>query len=615
MPKAKGISGAGGRPLNPVWGHFNQIHDENGKLIVKCKQCNQEVSAKADRMVKHISQNCLKLSKKQNNLNIRTTSNFSASTSTSCSSSSRTKKDPSANDEFILANDEDADDPQPSPSSTMKSNIAAKIKKIQPSISNFVMQTTSFQKQEIDVKIARFFYACNISFAIVENKHFVDLISALRPGYKPPSRKNLANDLLEKVTAEIEESAVEKIAGKTVTLMQDGWSNVHNDPVIANSIFCNGKSVFLSAIDCGKNKKTSEYCTNLAREAKIAAEAKYGCIVKSFVSDNEQKMLTMRQNLETEDIIPVTYGCASHYLNILGKNITTDSVMASVVKIQKFFRNHHIPGSLLKEYADSVKPQIPGETRWNSQIACLKTFITNRPFYLQIVDNNEDEIDNDIKCLVNNLHLYKEAKNMYNQLEPVAKALMKLQHDNNANIADACEIYLELLQNEQLNPHFSKVKCSFDKAMTPVHFLAHLMNPKYKGEKLSQDQEESAREYLQALNPKYLQYTIQFKSEDAPFPKTFFSEDITNTISPALWWKNLSKTGMDAEFLQLMEHLQGCPASSASLERIFSNFSFIQNKIRNRLSLQRASKLVFCYMMLKSNVEVEDEEYEYDCDW
>ena len=53
-------------------------------------------------------------------------------------------------------------------------------------------------------------------------------------------------------------------------------------------------------------------------------------------------------------------------------------------------------------------------------------------FFFQNVDSYKDEIDNDIKCLVNILHLYKEAKNTYNQLEPATKALAKLQHNNNS---------------------------------------------------------------------------------------------------------------------------------------------------------------------------------------
>lgn len=55
--------------------------------------------------------------------------------------------------------------------------------------------------------------------------------------------------------------------------------------------------MFPSAIDCGKNKKMNEYCKNLACEGKIAAEAKYGYIVKSFILDNEKKMLTMQQKI------------------------------------------------------------------------------------------------------------------------------------------------------------------------------------------------------------------------------------------------------------------------------------------------------------------------------
>ena len=84
-----------------------------------------------------------------------------------------------------------------------------------------------------------------------------------------------------------------------------------------------------------KNKKKKN-CTNLAREAKIPAETVYGCIVKSVVSHNEKKMLTMRQNFETEDIVLVTWGRASH-LNILGMNVTIEWVTANVVNIQKFF--------------------------------------------------------------------------------------------------------------------------------------------------------------------------------------------------------------------------------------------------------------------------------------
>ena len=57
---------------------------------------------------------------------------------------------------------------------------------------------------------------------------------------------------------------------------------------------------------------------------------------------------------ETEDIIPITYGFTSHCLNILSKNIIIDFIIANAVKMQKFFRNHYMSESLLREYADSL---------------------------------------------------------------------------------------------------------------------------------------------------------------------------------------------------------------------------------------------------------------------
>ena len=58
-------------------------------------------------------------------------------------------------------------------------------------------------------------------------------------------------------------------------LMQDEWSNVHDDSIIANSYFVLVKVWFFLPQIWGKNKKMNEDCKNLAREAKIAAEAIY----------------------------------------------------------------------------------------------------------------------------------------------------------------------------------------------------------------------------------------------------------------------------------------------------------------------------------------------------
>ena len=47
------------------------------------------------------------------------------------------------------------------------------------------------------------------------------------------------------------------------------------------------------------------------------------------------------------------------------------------------------------------------------------------------------------------------------------------------------------------------------------------------------------------------------------------------------------------------------PSCSAAIERIFSNFGMIQSKLRNRLVLAKAGKLVFCYRLLMGKDEID----------
>jgi len=62
------------------------------------------------------------------------------------------------------------------------------------------------------------------------------------------------------------------------------------------------------------------------------------------------------------------YGCVSHWLNLLGQDITPNLVVNLVVEINKYFRNHHAAGSLSDEKQGSIKP---GDARWNSQLDCI----------------------------------------------------------------------------------------------------------------------------------------------------------------------------------------------------------------------------------------------------
>ena len=97
-------------------------------------------------------------------------------------------------------------------------------------------------------------------FAAVEHPSFKTLMEALCPGYQVPTRKQLSGNPLDDVTAELTDSMRHCLNGKIVTLAQDGWSNIHNDPVMATCVTTDSGTCFLDATDTGAMPKTADNC-------------------------------------------------------------------------------------------------------------------------------------------------------------------------------------------------------------------------------------------------------------------------------------------------------------------------------------------------------------------
>ena len=66
----------------------------------------------------------------------------------------------------------------------------------------------------------------------MESYHCRKKLSKARPGYKPPNSHQIANKILENEFAAFQKEVNICLKGKKVCLAVDGWSNVHNDPII-----------------------------------------------------------------------------------------------------------------------------------------------------------------------------------------------------------------------------------------------------------------------------------------------------------------------------------------------------------------------------------------------
>ena len=61
-------------------------------------------------------------------------------------------------------------------------------------------------------------------------------------------------------------------------------------------------------------------------------------------------------------------------------------------------------------------PQIPCDTRWNSQVKCLNTFVANFHKYNEIGFEKIEEFDQQIGSVLTNAWIYAETSNLLNYL-------------------------------------------------------------------------------------------------------------------------------------------------------------------------------------------------------
>ena len=121
--------------------------------------------------------------------------------------------------------------------------------------------------------------------------------------------------------------------GKDVTPVENGRSNVHNDPVTATCVHVNGKSLLVKATDWTDQQIRQQSIAKISAVAEI--EQKYARKVCSIITDNKKKMDKMNTLLQQDDDQLIFYGCSSHWLNLLGQELTPPQIMKHVVEVQK----------------------------------------------------------------------------------------------------------------------------------------------------------------------------------------------------------------------------------------------------------------------------------------
>ena len=152
------------------------------------------------------------------------------------------------------------------------------------------------------------------------------------------------------------------------------------------------------------------------------------------------------------------------------------------------------------------------------------------------------------------------------------------------------------------------VENRYKQAINEVHLLANMLDPRFMGSNLSNEEEESAMQLADEEFPTLLPIVVQLKGKSEPFNKKYlFNETLLKTVTPSSWWDSLKRKISD-EVLRVIKGFLTASASSASVERIFSRFGLVHSKLRNRLGVEKAAKLVFLYKTLNKDIDINDDE-------
>ena len=257
-----------GRYKGNEWKEFEETTDDKGNKKHKCVHCDKKISSKIERLREHLNR-CTEYtknvhSKEEDPDDLPTEINL-AETSTEGPTSPPFKRSASS-----MSN-----------TSTKSTDSEVSSCSVVQRIDKFVHKTTEAEKKLLDLQFARTFYANNIPFNVADNDHMKKLITILRGGsYKSPNRRDLGGYLLDEVNEECEKALTTELEGKNVTLIQDGWSNVHNQPIIATCLHTGTKAFFIRSVDTGSEKKTAEYCSTIAEKEVDFCEETYKCKVR-----------------------------------------------------------------------------------------------------------------------------------------------------------------------------------------------------------------------------------------------------------------------------------------------------------------------------------------------
>lgn len=599
------------RPPSDIWKHFNTIKN-NGKNVATCKYCNAKYAfPNATRMTDHIVAKCKKCPA---DIKEKFTKNTHETSSVSNHNLSAV---------FVPPSESSVDDKRDASGSSCTDRVAyvsnstisneefmPKNKKICNSritLPKFIDSITKQESSKTDEHIARALYASDAPLSFFNTDYWKTAFKSLRPAYNLPSPYVFSSSLLDNEYIRTKELVENKIDRSfSLSLLSDGWTNVRGEGVI-NFIVCTPRPVFYKSINPGIERETGQFISDkLSEIIEEIGSAKFFLIV----TDNASNMRSAWEKVMVKYPHISCVGCVAHCLNLLLKDFMKLSEILNASKksrqICKHFKNHHVlyatfKSIQLEKYKKNkiTSLKVPAETRFGSIFLNLNSLWKNKEAVQCTVIKEElkEEIKQDLKKTILDDNFWIKVNSIVKIMSPVLTGIKILESDRAllSEVPVVFKFIRDALDNLELSTTVANsletfVNERYQFSCYPIHYAAHLLDPRFHGKYLKDDEILTAIEFISEKAGQLgldkglvIANVAQYRTKTGFWSRTSLW-DCVNQTHPVIWWQGLCTTQALTPIASRI--LSGVP-SSAACERNWSAHSNIHTIKRNRLATEK----------------------------
>lgn len=483
-------------------------------------------------------------------------------------------------------------------------------------IENFVDRMSEEEQDTLEILLAQALFAAGVPFSFLENNYVIQFFQQLRPAFKLPNRRKLADELLDDVFDGVKAEFNEQILqAKSLTMVSDGWSNINRESV-QNFVVCTPKPLFFDAIYSGEESHTAKWVADeIIKQMEIININKFSAVI----TDTASVMKAAWKIIEERHPNIVCLGCNSHVMNLLISDILKIDQIKSVVenakKLVNYFKAHVQATAKLKRiqkenYTKEIALVLPALTRWGTHLACFQSLQKSKTALEQTLMDVKirQNMNSDLRIQVLSDNFWEDLNIVTKIMEPMVSAL-KLFESDTSILSTVYSYYKKVMdQINQIDCNFSNklqelITKRWEYTYHPIMMTAYILDPQFLEESKNSGMESTGyAEFTTFVNKRFNQEEsvelfaelVNFRNKNSPYNNEIIWKS-ANILNSSLWWQSWPTSKLQ----QLAIKVLLIPTSSAAAERNFSNFGFIHNKIRNRLKNDRVKKLVYIYGNLR----------------